>query len=344
MKKLSILIRTDASVTIGSGHVMRCLTIARGLQSLGHLVQFCMEQLPGNLIDFVQREGFTVTQQVLSVDILIVDHYLLDIEWEQGMRPFTRKIIVIDDLANRRHDCDLLLDQNVVANYEQRYDGLVPEHCKKLLGPAYLMMRDEFIDARARSIVRTGQVKRLLVFMGGSDPTGETLKVLEALEQLRGRVPQNQSQLEQAGSSFNHIDVVVGSSNAHCREIEQRCQAMELHYHCQIDYLADLMLKADFALGAGGSAMWERCYVGLPSSSTVVAHNQQATTEKAAQLGAIIHLGWHEEITSAGYLQLLKKLPLLGDELIAISKQGLNITESQGKANAWLQEMVGLLP
>lgn len=327
-RSLTILIRTDASSAIGSGHVMRCLTIAGSFRQLGHDVQFWMERLPGHLIDLVGSKGYVVTQQVSSADLLIVDHYQLDRQWEQSMRKMFSKIVVIDDLANRPHDCDLLLDQNVVANYERRYDDLVPAHCRKLLGPAYLIMRDEFIEARMRAFVRTGRVERLLVFMGGSDPTGETLKILEALKQAADR--------------FKHIDIVVGSSNVNRSEIQQSCGAMQLHYHCQIDYLAELMQAADFAIGAGGTAMWERCYVGLPSSSTVVADNQQATTVMAAELGAVLHLGWHEEIDSARYLELLRQLSWLDNHLISMSKQGLNITESQGKPNAWLQEMVGL--
>lgn len=323
-----VLIRTDASTAIGSGHVMRCLTIAKHLRRLGHHIQFWMEMLPGNLIDLVQREGFSVTEQEIAVDLLIVDHYRLDIEWEQAMRAVANKIVVIDDLANRRHDCDLLLDQNVVAGYKQRYDQLVPEHCIKLLGPAYLIMRDEFIEARQLAEVRDGHVQRLLVFMGGSDPTGETLKVLDALRQT--------------ATSFKHVDIVVGSSNPSRDSIKQYCAELQLHYHCQINYLAELMRLADFAIGAGGSAMWERCFVGLPSSSTVVADNQRLTTDKATELGAIIHLGWHEDVTSASYLRLLDQLPLHGDQLAAMSRQGLTITESQGSANAWLQEMVGL--
>lgn len=326
--KLTLVIRTDASSVIGSGHVMRCLTIASNFRRIGHDVQFWMEILPGHLIDLVKSKGFVVTQQVVPADLLIVDHYLLDIQWEKSVRTMFRKIVVIDDLANRQHDCDLLLDQNVVTNYERRYDNLVPAHCRKLLGPSYLIMRDEFIEARKRSSVRTGRVERLLVFMGGSDPTRETLKILEALEQVVTR--------------FKHIDIVVGSSNAYCGEVKRRCEELQLQYHCQIDYLAELMEKADFAIGAGGTAMWERCYVGLPSSSTVVADNQQATTVMAAELGAVIHLGWHEEIDSARYLELLRQLPILGEQLTTLSQKGLNITESQGRPNAWIQRILDL--
>src|SRR5690606_21073319 len=139
-RMMNIMIRADASTTIGSGHVMRCLTVAENLRRLGHTVEFWMSILPGSLIDLVESKGFSVTQAMKRVELLIVDHYQLDIKWETSMRIWTDKIVVIDDLANRQHDCDLLLDQNVVANYEHRYDALVPSYCRKLLGPAYLIM------------------------------------------------------------------------------------------------------------------------------------------------------------------------------------------------------------
>lgn len=285
-----------------------------------------MEPLPGNLIELVENHGFPVVFGMQSVDILIVDHYQLDARWEQAMRAFAHKIVVIDDLANRRHDCDLLLDPNVVANYELRYDDLVPAHCKKLLGPKYLIMRDEFIEARIKQTSRSGHVGRLLLFMGGSDPTHETKKALHALQLTR--------------TGFERIDVVVGSSNPERAEIEHICRERQYTFHCQIDYMASLMNMADFSLGAGGATTWERCYVGLPSTSTIVAENQLASTQTAEQLGAIINLGWHEDVTIDSYTKILDALPSQRERIKHISEQGLKITQGQGEANSWLQEMV----
>ncbi|MHA6481254.1 UDP-2,4-diacetamido-2,4,6-trideoxy-beta-L-altropyranose hydrolase [Paenibacillus sp. strain BS8-2] len=323
---MEITIRTEASSLIGSGHVMRCLTIATNLIRLGHHVKFWMEPLPGDLIKWVESHGFLVISEIQYVDILIVDHYQLDARWEQAMRPYADKIVVIDDLANRQHDCDLLLDQNVIENYQHRYDDLVPPHCKKLLGPQYLIMRDEFIEARKKRIIRSGNVSRLLLFMGGSDPTNETMKALHALQRTR--------------SYFEHIDVVVGSSNPKRAEIEHICHERQYVFHCQVDYMATLMNAADFSLGAGGATTWERCYVGLPSTSTIVADNQVGSTQTAEQLGAVINLGWHEKVTIDTYTKLLDSLPSQRDRIEHISEQGLKITQSQGEANAWLQEMV----
>lgn len=326
MKK--IIIRTDASTKIGSGHVMRCLTVAHNLKKQGCRVLFWMEPLQGNLIEYVKNQGFKTIQKAEHADLYIVDHYGIDGFWERRYRQFAKKIMVIDDLANRSHDCELLIDQNVVPNYEIRYDGLLPKHCVKLLGPKYLIMREEFIEARQRLTVRDGQVNRLLIFMGGSDPTNETLKVLEALNQTN--------------RSFQQVDVVVGNSNIHKEEIEQICKERKINYHCQINYMATLMQQADFSIGAGGLTTWERCYVGLPSSSTIVAENQSDTTEYGAKLGAVWNLGWHEQVTVETYLNLFESLQSNKKRMIQLSKKGLTLTESE-QSNVWINKIMELL-
>jgi len=327
---MNVIIRTDASITIGSGHVMRCLTIAKELQKKGCQVQFFMKELSGNLIEYVMEQGFRNVQEMQVADLCIIDHYEIDREWENTIRPFVRKIMVIDDLANRVHDCDLLLDQNVVPCYETRYDMLVPNHCVELLGPKYLIMRPEFIHARLQLTERcSSEVKRLLLFMGGTDPTSETLKVLQALEQ--------------ASTNFEQIDVVVGNGNLHKEDIEIICRKKGYLYHCQIDYMAKLMTKADFSIGAGGSTTWERCYVGLPSSSTIVSDNQRISTETATTLGAVWNLGWHEDVQVQNYVELLDELPKQKKRLKEISEIGLSMTESSDAQNPWLEKILEMM-
>lgn len=326
---MKVLIRTDASIEIGSGHVMRCLTIADALRECGCSVLFMMEELLGNLIGLVQSKGFEVVHEFQAADLCIVDHYGIDEQWEQSIRPFVNKIVVIDDLANRRHDCDLLLDQNFVPDFNTRYDALVPDHCVRLLGPTYLIMRDEFVQQREQVHERSGHVERLLIFMGGTDPTNETMKVLQALQIVN--------------MEFLHVDVVVGGGNPSRVEIEDICAYEGYHFHCQIDYMASLMAQADFAIGAGGSATWERCYVGLPSSSTIVAENQIITTEKAASLKAVWNIGWHEEVTIATYKRLLSDLVGRQKELYVLSENGLKLTESPYGPNPWLEKIMELI-
>ncbi|RTQ94283.1 UDP-2,4-diacetamido-2,4,6-trideoxy-beta-L-altropyranose hydrolase [Lysinibacillus telephonicus] len=326
MKK--IIIRTDASTQIGSGHVMRCLTIAKNLKKQGYQVIFWMEPLQGNLISYVKAQGFEHILGAENADLYIVDHYDIDQEWERIHRKYTKKIMVIDDLANRNHDCDLLLDQNVVPEFKKRYETLIPQYCKTLLGPKYLILRDEFLEARQLIDRRNGNVEHILIFMGGTDPTHETMKVLNALPEI--------------SHNFKHIDVVVGKGNLQKNKIERICKERGYHYHCQINYIASLIQQADFSIGAGGSTTWERCYLGLPSSSTIVAENQYEATKYAAELGAVLNLGWHNQVTIETYKDLLNTLNAKQQQLSKISEMGLSLTNNE-VPNPWIDEIMELL-
>jgi len=318
---VKVFIRADASVLLGSGHIMRCMTLAGELQAEGALVSFICRDLPGNLCSLVENKGYTVhrlpysglpaedkpkqdidarlggvspaadADQTMAVleraggaDWLIVDHYALDSRWESKMRRYVKGIMVVDDLADRPHDCDLLLDQNLYKNMKTRYDGLVPARCRKLLGPGYALLRPEFREARKNLRRRDGEVRRILVFFGGTDPGNETAKALEAIRLL--------------GRPDIAVDVVVGGQNPHRAEIKRICSGTPAaNFHCQAENMADLMSGADLAVGAGGTATWERCFLGLPAIVVVVAQNQQETVDAANSAGVLFHLGWSWEVS-----------------------------------------------
>ena len=311
---MNITFRTDSSLQIGSGHVMRCLTLADELRQRGADIMFVCREFPGNMIALIAAKGYPVVrlaqaeaeyaeapedpahaawlgvtwQQDAAETItavgdtkpewLIIDHYAIDCRWELLLRSQVSKIMVIDDIADRSHDCDLLLDQNLYEGMETRYDTLVPKSCQKLLGPKYALLRPEFAAARKNLRQRDGQVKRVLVFFGGVDPTNETEKTLQALAGINDR-------------QFD-VDVVVGGGNLHKEQINKICAANDgFHYHCQVDNMAELMAAADLAIGAGGATTWERCFLGLPSIVLVLAKNQKQAAEYLATLELLILLG-----------------------------------------------------
>lgn len=316
---MKIAIRVDSAAMIGSGHLMRCLTLAERLKKTGADILFICRNFPGDMNELIVKKNFIVhvlpfdsypfvdsvdnfiaalkgdivtdlkyTQDVLMqyglFDWVVVDHYALDKDWEQGIRKYTGKIWVIDDLANRFHDCDVLLDQNYQFGQNERYKGLVPQNCKILLGPKYLLLREEFLKNSHHKRIRTGTVERIQIFFGGSDPTGETLKALKAVTLL------NRPDI--------HVDVIVGQANPKKEEVQAYCSKLaNVTYYCQVDNMAELMVEADLAIGAGGSATWERCFVGLPALSIVIADNQRTENEEFEATGAFINLGWHEDIT-----------------------------------------------
>ncbi len=356
---MNILFRVDSSVQIGTGHLMRCLTLADALREKKATVSFICRELLGSLCDFIEKKGFKAyrlpfvkaqhtndnqnsgyaqwlgvswkedaeqTRAVLEkegriIDWLVVDHYALDSQWETLLRPYVKKIMVIDDLANRNHTCDLLLDQNLYENIETRYEGLVPKHCQKLLGPKYALLRSEFREARRNLRQRDGNVQRILIFFGGSDPTNETSKTLDALHLL------NRPDIA--------VDVVIGASNIHATEVEILASDMPhtaCHFH--VENMAELMASADLSIGAGGTATWERCCVGLPGLVITIAENQRDIAENLSRNGGIINLGWYESIKESDISTALENLLATPDRIRQMSLKGMQLVDADGTTRA----------
>lgn len=320
---MKILFRADASVELGSGHVMRCLTLAEELSRRGHLSAFACLPQAGDMLKFIGSRGFRSfalagnvgqpgeTARILAgweeVDWLVVDHYGLDAAWEQVLRPGVKRVLAIDDLADRRHDCDLLLDQNLYDDPEKRYQDLLPAHCRRLLGPGFALLRPEFHDAAKAEPARSGAVKNLLVSFGGSDPTDETAKTLEALALLPFR--------------FGRVDVVVGAACPRREDLQARFGGLPgLHFHIQADNMAELMAHADLAVGGGGVSVWERCCAGLPSLCIAVAQNQLEIVQTAQRAGLLHYLGWHAEVSVSDLAVALAEWTHAPDRLAAMSR------------------------
>lgn len=230
-----------------------------------------------------------------AIDWLIVDHYALDAGWERRMRPYVNKIMVIDDIADRPHDCDLLLDQNFYRDMELRYEGLTPARCQKLLGPKYALLRKEFRLARQNLRQRTGAVNRILVFFAGADPNNETAKAVKAVQLLE--------------KPEIAVDVVVAEINPHRDEIRELVQSIpNVTFHCQPEGLAELMAYEDLSVGASGSATWERCCLGLPTLVAPLATNQEAVARDLAEQGAVFSLGSNLSTTVQDYQDSLLSL------------------------------------
>lgn len=340
---MNIAIRTDSSTLIGSGHLMRCLTLAERYRKDGNLVTFVCRDLPGNMAYLVSDKGFaltmlpaaeerpdltgyakwlTVTQEqdadetiaaikkIGLIDRLVVDSYAIDSIWEKRLRSYVTKIMVIDDLANRQHDCDILLDQNFYLNKESRYQGLVPEYCQLLLGPKYALLREEFYQVRKSMRVRDGQLRNILVFYGGVDATDETSKAIQALQTLQDTGALHDVQ----------VTVVVGASNERKEDIASRCKQAGFQYLCQVSNMAELMEEADLMLGAGGSTTWERCFLGLPAIVTAIAENQVQICEDCAKEGLIFYLGYWDKVRQEDICKAINKL-MVPSQLLSIQRQ-----------------------
>lgn len=302
--RFRILFRVDASVSIGSGHIMRCLALAEALAPYAQCDFICATP-DGNLISLVQQQGFWVypitpclpdeqadAENSLSAitdtyDLLIVDHYQLAAAYCQKMRETCRFVMVIDDLANRKHDCDLLLDQNLLPDADSRYQGLLPTHCKQLTGPQYALLRAEFYQA-----CNTQQRDRLLIFFGGADADNLTTQAILALKQLKQTAPA--------------ADIVIGASNPWREQIIALSASLpNAKLHIQCNYMASLMHRARLMLGAGGTSHWERCITALPGLVVTVADNQQQVTAYLATSGVCVWLGQAAEMSADYFAEQL---------------------------------------
>ena len=316
---MRVAIRTDAASHIGVGHVMRCLTLANALKAEGAEVSFVCRLFAGHLGELITAEGhhlqmlpsathnvkselnprqppdyaawlgeswetdLTQTQIVLGEEIfdwLVVDHYSLDVRWERAMRKFFRKIMIIDDLANRIHDCDLLLDQTF-GRREEEYKPWVQQCCKLLIGSQFALLRPEFTELREYSLKRRAKFKmeHLIVSMGGIDEYNATSQVLEVLQQ--SALPSN-----------CFITVVMGNKAPWIDKVRKQAEKMTWPVEVREgeSNMAQLMANSDLAIGAAGGTSWERCCMGLPTLMVVLASNQRDIGLRLEQEQAVILL------------------------------------------------------
>ncbi|MEI6490945.1 MAG: UDP-2,4-diacetamido-2,4,6-trideoxy-beta-L-altropyranose hydrolase [Verrucomicrobiota bacterium] len=314
---MHIAFRVDASRQIGTGHFMRCLTLADALKERGASSGFLSRNLPKHLRGLLDLRGHALlplapgddapdgdllhstwlgtSQQAdaqnclgalreMRCDWLVVDHYALDGRWETPLRQKADKIFAIDDIADRNHDCDLLLDQNYYADMHGRYRERLPKSCTPLLGPKYAILRKEFINLHANSRPRPGHVERVFIFLGGVDLDNYTGVVMRALDNFRRK---NLS-----------VDIVLGAQHPCRKEICGECERKQYSVHVQTDRIGELMKAADLGIGAGGSSTWERCAVGLPTLVVAVAANQIPTAIDTAKIGATNYAGCAGDVSA----------------------------------------------
>ncbi|MGD8105568.1 UDP-2,4-diacetamido-2,4,6-trideoxy-beta-L-altropyranose hydrolase [Pantoea sp. FN0302] len=331
-----VFFRTDASLNIGTGHVMRCLTLANALASLGAKCQFITRAHEGNIASHIEATGFTchllpiansaVSQgkedyarwlgcsqqqdaiETLAIineskpDWLIVDHYALDENWELLIKKAVTNLMVIDDLANRKHQCELLLDQNL-GRSDEDYQSLVPTHCQRLYGPQYALLRPEFSLQREASLAKrkNGKCESVLITLGGVDKDNITGQVLNAL--MHSNLPLS-----------CHINVVMGASAPGIAQVKQAAEQLpwKTNVLVGVNDMANLMAESDLAIGAAGSTAWERCALGLPTIMIVIADNQYVIAKHLEEQKACVVI-WHPQ-------QISVAIPSLLDELISDKK------------------------
>ena len=310
---MRVVFRTDSSLEIGTGHVMRCLTLAAALLERGAHCSFVCRELKGNLIDLIEQRGFSVASlpspaseeidfgtdtpfhahwlgvdwqtdasqtydaiDKTPVDWIVVDHYALDARWEKLLRVSCKNILVIDDLADRTHDCDLLLDQNLGRNLED-YSNLIQSDPRFLIGPKYALLRPEFVNSRVTSLLRRKDPRfnRVLITLGGVDQHNISMKILDVLAGCN--LP-----------SLTEVSVILGSTAPWIEQVKARALEMVIPTEVlvSVNNMAEQMIRADLIIGGGGATTWERCALGVPTITINLASNQNAVAQAMVCVGA----------------------------------------------------------
>jgi UDP-2,4-diacetamido-2,4,6-trideoxy-beta-L-altropyranose hydrolase len=365
----TILFRTDASVRIGIGHVVRCLTLADELSRLGGKCHFLSRELSGNLAEKIQARGYPVMLMpvdepigsgpaksadrdvpphaswlegeweddavqtcrlaaAIDADWVVVDHYSLDARWERIVRGRKARIAAVDDLADRAHEIDLLIDPNY-GHVKDDYRDLLTPGTRALCGSAFALLRPEFAATRARSMnARLGRAPRtVLVFMGGADAQYVTLKILHALRLVR--LPPGA-----------RILVVMGKNAPALEQVKNFIAQSDLALELLVDVpdMAMLMEGSDIAVGAAGTSAWERCCVGLPSVVLKCAANQATVVEALSSTGAAIAINDASAENIAGSVQQLLDDATLRRRLAEV---GISLIDGLGVRRVALAMFIG---
>jgi UDP-2,4-diacetamido-2,4,6-trideoxy-beta-L-altropyranose hydrolase len=354
---MRVAVRVDAGPLIGGGHAMRCLTLADELARHGAEVTFVTAAMPEGLAKRIEASGHQVAEiaapaglkregtdwhgpalpaaeqtrdaratgaAVGQVDWLIVDHYLLDADWHSAGRSFADRLLVVDDLANRSYDCDLLVDETG-GRTSAAYEGLVPSGNLMLAGASYALLRPEFASERPAAFQRREKpraAEQILISLGMTDPDAITARAVEAAI---------------VAAPGCGVDVVLAEDAAslpRVREIADSESGISIHINS--NRMAELMRDADLAIGAAGTTSWERCCVGLPAAALVLADNQRENADALAAAEAAIKLEHLDEIGPAVGA-------LIGDEqrLHRMSAAAFQLTDGLGTSRV-VEAMIGV--
>ncbi len=340
----NILIRADAAPEIGSGHIMRTLVLARLLKTQGAHITYACRTFQGNMIKRIKDEGFSAIELApeadhaldqknsqswlggsiendlantflnnTAYDLIIADHYGINLEWCQKAREYSKVIFCIDDEAERTLDCDILLNQNYYPLKANLYTDKLPPKCQQLVGPEFALLRPEFTNKRTEAQLRNG-LDNILIISGGADYYGIALNAAKHLHDLA------------------QLTMVVGETS---KDLETLKSLYEPQGHKVITYtnaVEDLMLEADFCIGAGGSTSWERCCLKLPAALVSIADNQIKIAENLNQANAAYYLGKCEDTNWNKLREIVQDLKSNPEKLTRMSEAAGKICDGQGAA------------
>lgn len=313
---------------------MRCLALAQTLAEAGWTWAFAGRVDAADSLPPARNRGFaTLSLQGLEsdepvglerewppgCDLLVVDHYGLDARFERACRPWARHVLVVDDLADRSHDCDFLLDQTL-RQPAGRYGSLVPERCHMLLGPEYALLRPEFAAARPVALARRRArppVERILVSLGAADTSDVARTALQGVAR---------------SGIAAEVVVVLGPATQADRGIEDQARSMAQPVSLlgPVDDMARLMCEADLAIGAAGSSSYERCCLGLPAVVVVTASNQELLADGLQKERLALVAGSRHRVEAPDIAGALSRLANDMDLRTAMARAGMAACDGLG--------------
>ncbi|MEL7465961.1 MAG: UDP-2,4-diacetamido-2,4,6-trideoxy-beta-L-altropyranose hydrolase [Pseudomonadota bacterium] len=336
-RDLRIAVRADASQKIGTGHIFRSMAAMERWRDGGGGCVFVCRSDEGHLMDFIAAAGFPVraidapeddaladarafalaVREEGGADAIWVDHYSLDRRWERAARDAADAMLAIDDLADRPHDADIVVDAGRDPSRAADYDGLLAPEADLLLGLHYVLLRREFTDCTPPPPRSEGAVGRLLVTLGGNDPLNATGLALDAFDH--------------PAFAAVEIDVTIGTANPRLTALAARAAALpNVTAHIQHGRMSDLMAAADLCLGAGGTTSWERCYMGLPTVGLVLADNQTAFMAELEALGVARNLGWANTMDAPALREAMLAAMANGPWRAKASRKGGALIDGKG--------------
>lgn len=340
-----VIFRADGSGDIGLGHIMRCLTLASALRGSGVGSRFVTRAYSDNILRLIKDAGFKIkafapetamaedlaetlkSAKNSGADAVICDGYKFDEGYYSGIKASGLRLVVIDDLADKKIPADIVLNQNIYASPEM-YEHLVRPETRLLLGTRYCLLRKEFADKRKAFRRTIGDVGEVLITLGGADPENHTLKLIRALEGSGRRLkvtavlgaanPNIESVREFAADSFNEVEIIVNAGN-----------------------MAELMARADIGMTAGGTTVWETACMGLPTLILTLADNQKEVASVMGKRGISIFLGQAEEVeiktVREAFISLASDKPLrstmMGKNMELVDGKGADRVAEIGRAH-----------
>lgn len=341
--------RADASSEIGTGHVMRCLAIAEELISRGKKASFVCEQIPNDLVikldeknipllkisppakvnfnaNDIYSRWLTASEEddaqaclkvMTDIEGVFVDHYAIGKTWEELILKRCQNLMVMDDLCNRPHHCQNLVDYNVYAG-EKDYSRWVSKTTSLLTGSLYAPIRRDLQALRPQVKNHRGQVKSVVISFGGADQAGHTLRAVEGLAQAQLR-PEK-------------VRVILNPSSPTQAAVQSLCEKMGYKLSAPTANIGQVLLESDLALGAGGVSQVERSFLGVPSLITFIAENQALLSQSMSALGICKLLGDGSAMTAYSWAQEIDIHSQNFEWLTVTQTKGLQLFDGQGCA------------